>query len=188
MERPVLIVCPSRFRKIRIRLKTLLEVTDLEDLRTDVSALTEELKPVNDPLLAKFDVCIGVPVLKAALPGVATSPPNAATLATKLDAAAQALIKSVGETAPKTGEARLSLIEKVLTDRRSTTFPVKEFERKEFGGWTPAPDDVWTRLDTYADQLQKVDEETRRLVGLFAEALKLPGISSITQPVDCPPL
>ena len=166
--------------------KTLLEVTDLEDLRTDVSALTEELKPVNDSLLAKFDVCIGVPVLKAALPGVATSPPNAATLATKLDAAAQALIKSVGETAPKTGEARLSLIEKVLTDRRSTTFPVKEFERKEFGGWTPAPDDVWTRLDTYADQLQKVDEETRRLVALFAEALKLPGISSITQPVDCP--
>ena len=31
-----------------------------------------------------------------------------------------------------------------------------------------------------------MDEETRRLVALFAEALKLPGISSITQPVDCP--
>ena len=63
---------------------------------------------------------------------------------------------------------------------------MREFERKELTGWNPPPSDIWTRLDTYLDERKKVDEETRQLVALFDEALKLPAISGITEPVDCP--
>lgn len=41
-------------------------------------------------------------------------------------------------------------------------------------------------LDTYIDERKRVDEETRQLAALFDEVLKLPSISGITVPVECP--
>ena len=166
--------------------KTLLEVTDLENLRADVAALADELKPLDDPLLRKFAACLTVKALNAVLSGVQTPIPNVATLVATIAAAAKALIIDVGEPAPETLTDRLATIERILAQRRSKTFPVGHFQRSDLPGWSPPSQDVWTRLTTYLDEREKVDQQTRQLIAVYDQALKLPTIAGITAPVDCP--
>lgn len=166
--------------------KTLLEVTDLDDLRNDIATLADELKPPYDQLLTKFDTCVIGTILKDALADILQTIPNAKILVAKLEKAARAIIEDAGEKVPESLEERLTAIEKILVDRRSNTFPVRVFEREELAGWNPPAADTWTSLDTYLYERKKVDEETRWLVALFDEALKLPAISEITEPVECP--
>jgi hypothetical protein len=88
---------------------------------------------------------------------------------TKVSDAAQALIESAGETVPATTDERLASTQRILTDRRSKTFPIQGFERKELAGWNPPPEDTWTRLNTYLEERKKVDEQTRQLAALFGD-------------------
>lgn len=166
--------------------KTLLEVTDLDHLRNDIAALADDLKPLDDPLFTKFVACVVVTALKPALATLLVTVPDAATLTSRLEDAASALIEDAGEKVPDTLDERLAAIGRILADRRTKTFAVRGFERKELAGWNPPSADTWTRLDTYLEERKKVDEETRQLTALFDEALKLPAISAITEAVDCP--
>ena len=151
--------------------KTLLEVTDLEDLSNEIAGLGDELTPPDKPLVTKLVACAAVTALKPFLAGMLCTTPAAATLRGNLDNAARALIEAAGGIVPKTPAERLAEIEKILTDRRSKTFPVRGFERKELSGWNPPPTDTWACLDTYLDERKKVDDEARQLVALFDEAL-----------------
>lgn len=164
--------------------KTLLEVTDLDDLRNDIAALTAELVPPSEPLLAKFDGCAAMPILKSVL--TLRAIPNLATFTAKITDAARALIEAGGEEVPEALDARILVIERILADRRSKTFPVRGFEFKDFSGWEFPSAGAWAGLQKYLDERKKVEEETRQLVALFNEALKLPAISGITEPIDCP--
>ncbi len=166
--------------------KTLLEVTDLDGLRNEMEALSDEIKPSDDPLVTKFDNCADITTLKPVLSSILYAIPDEATLEAKLHEAAQALIEDAGEKVPETIDKWLATIERILSVRRRKTFPVSEFERDELAAWNPPPDDSWTSLETYLDERKKVDEGTRQLVALFDEALKLPTISGITIPVECP--
>lgn len=162
--------------------KTLLEVTDLDDLRNDIAALESDLYPPADPLLGKFDALPH----KVQLRFMRHTVPDAATLVAKIDEAAGALITEAGEQVPETLDKRLAEIDRILVVRRSKTFPVRNFDFTQLVGWNPPAADVWTRIDAYLDESKKVDEQTRQLVALFDEAMKLPAISEITEPVDCP--
>lgn len=166
--------------------KTLLEVTDLDILRNEIAALTDKIKPVDDPVLTKFETCAGVPSLQPVLAGHLIRIPDMATLTATLEDASRAVIEANGEKVPGTLNERLAEVERILADRRSKTFPVRGFERKELASWDLPPSDIWLRLETYLKERQKVDEETRQLVAIFDEALRLPAISGITEPVDCP--
>jgi len=166
--------------------KTLLEVTDLDHLRNDIAALADELKPPDDALFTKFATCMAVTALKPALAPLLVTIPDAATLTSRLEDAARALIEDAGERVPDTPGEQLAAIERILADRRTKTFPINGFDRKELAGWNRPSSDTWTRLNTYLDERKKVDEETRQLAVLFDEALKLPAISAIAAPVDCP--
>jgi hypothetical protein len=161
-------------------------VTDLDDFRNDVAALSDDLKPPDSPLLTKFEACMGVPALNTAFAEVPFVVPNAGAFDTYIDDAANALIAGAGEAVPETRAARLAAIERILADRRSKTFPVRGFARKDDVGWTPPAENAWTRLETYLDERRKVDEATRQLAALFDEALKIPAVSGITGPMDCP--
>jgi hypothetical protein len=166
--------------------KTLLEVTDLDDLRNEIAALTGELAPFDDPLLGKFDRCLTVAALKPVLSGLATSVPSLARLIASMERAARALIEAAGEDDPPTPEERLQAIEKILADRRGKTFPVRAFARANLTGWNPPSPETWAALGTYLVERAKVDEETRRLTSLFDEALKIPAIDGITDLIACP--
>ncbi len=144
------------------------------------------MAPLANLLLTKFETCSTIPVLKPWLVGMSSIVPDLPTMSAKIDDAANALIETTGEKVPEKLDERLAEIEKIMADRRSETFPVHEFECKELAGWNTPPLDIWTRLDSYLDEREKVDEETRQLVALFEEALNIPAISGITKPVDCP--
>ena len=169
-----------------IYFKTLLEVTDLDVLRNEIAALVDELKPPDDPMLVKFETCAAIPALAPVLGPVVHAIPDLNTLNARIADAAGALIRAAGEDVPETPCDRPNAIEEILADRRSKTFPVWGFERQELAGWNPPALATWTRLDTYLKETKKVDEETRQLAALFDEALKLPGITGMTEPADCP--
>lgn len=166
--------------------KALLEVTNLDEFRTSVANLGSEAKPPQNPLATKFDKCCAMPALKPALQDAAFMTPDAATLERNLADAAAALIAEAGEAAPATLSERIARLEAILDDRRSKTFPVRAFEQGELVAWTPPAEGVWSRLSQYVEERGKVDAETRQLAALFGEALKLPAVSAISEPIDCP--
>jgi hypothetical protein len=166
--------------------KALLEVTDLDDLRNLIATLSDVLTLAEDPLLTKLDACLGVASLKPFLAGLLVKIPDLESLKTKIADAARALIEEAGDLAPHALDDKLAKIEDILAERRSKTFPVRGFERKELAGWNAPSADTWGRLDTYIIEREKVDEETRQLSTLFAEALKIPRVSLIAVPIECP--
>ena len=134
--------------------KTLLEVTDLDDLRNDIAALADELKPPDDPLLTKFATCVAVTILKPALADILCAIPDPKALLTRIEEAARALIEVTDGDVPKILAERLEVIEKILADRRSKTFPVHGFERRGLAAWNPPSDEVWASLGAFPFSLK----------------------------------
>ena len=163
--------------------KTLLDVNELDDLRNEVASLSGEVTALNDPLLAKFDACLVVPVLRSALAPAGAV--DVARVTAGMTEGARALLQTAGAELPDVGQEYAAL-KTLLEERRSKAFPVRGFARQELPGWTPPRDEVWTRLSTYLLERSKVDEEARELVGLFTEALKIPHLAGITEPMTCP--
>jgi hypothetical protein len=89
--------------------KALLEITDLDDVRNDIAALTEQLKLPDDPLLAKFDNCAAVPALKPSWAEILRRIPDVDGLTAKISDAARALIKGTRERVPYTLDDQLGL-------------------------------------------------------------------------------
>jgi hypothetical protein len=164
--------------------KALFEVTDLDDLRNQIAELADELAPPDDLALIKFDRCAALkPFSHVRLLGVI---PDAQALAGKLDDCARALLEGAGSEAPPNPAERLAELGEVLARLRSKTFHVLGFERKQFVGWNAPANSVWPQLETYLIEREKVAEQTRRLIALFKEAINLPALAEIAEPLDCP--
>ncbi len=166
--------------------KALLEVTDLDDLRNDIASLSGELAPPVDPLLTKLDSLLSVADLKPVLSALGSTIPDLPALTARLDAGAHALIAAAGAQVPATPEERLVAVARLLEKRRSKTFPLGAFKYVPLAGWSGPLSSTWAALDNYIQERAKIDEETRQLVTLFDEALKLPAIAGATDAVDCP--
>ena len=165
--------------------KALFEITDLDDLRNQIAGLTAELAPpVDHGVLSKFDSCASLPLLSAALSMWAF--PDTQTLADMLDRCARLLLESADAEVPVTLGERLAAVEQVLLTLRSKTFHILGFERKALAGWNVPGNSIWSQLTKYLIEREKVDEETRRLVALFKEALNLPPVAELTEPAACP--
>ena len=166
--------------------KALLEVTDLDDLRNDIAGLSGELTPPVYPLLTKFNALLGVAALKPVLSVLGSTIPDLPALTAKLDAGAGALIAAAGAQVPAAPPERLIAVARLLEDRRSKTFPLGAFKHTPLAAWSDPLSSTWAALDTYIQERAKIDEETRQLVALFDEALKLPAVAGATDAVDCP--
>lgn len=166
--------------------KTLLEVADLDVLRNDIAGLARELTPPEDAFLGRLRACSAVPALAPVLGPLDTGVVDTPMLAALLAQGAGALVDEAGEPVPDTLPARTSILERILADRRTRTFPVDWFDREDFPGWAEPQPATWAALDTYLGERGKVDEETRKLTELFAKALELPAVADISEPVDCP--
>ena len=167
--------------------KTILEVTDLDELRGAVAALDAKFKPDDHdrhwirlaataaikkagPFLVPFKMAVPVP----------------ADLATAIEGAITAILTSAGAPMPKTATERLAALEALLLERRAKTFPVDGFNRRPRADWTAPAQGEWHKLDEYLAEREKVEEETRRVTTLFKEALAIPAVDTATQPIDCP--
>jgi len=112
--------------------------------------------------------------------------PDAAAIDAAFAAACKDLIEAHGETAPADHPARVDKVEAILAEKRAKTFPVKGFDRKPLPSWSEASDQQHEKLAHYLAERAKVDEETRRLTNLFAEALALPAVVDAEDSIDCP--
>jgi len=166
--------------------KTLLEVTDLDKLRSDVEALSDRVSPPSEPLLDKFDAALAVPSLKPVLSSIAQALPQQDELAASVSSAAEALLQDLGEAIPSTLDERLHSVETALLERRSRTFPVGSFGNTKPHAPTAIPDATWKTLNTYLSERARIDEETRHLADLFQRALSIPSVSEASEPIDCP--
>lgn len=166
--------------------KTLLEVTDLDDLRKDIASLTDRVRANDAAILQKLQRCAKVAALGPAFGPVWSSLPDCASLVGLIGTGAQAILEAAGVDAPDVYEEKLRAIKGVLADRRRETFPVDWLTCGEIRV-TPQPDaKFWLALDSYQEEKGRVDQETRELTQLFAVALQLPSVAELQEPADCP--
>jgi AAA domain len=166
--------------------KAVLEVTDLEELRRAVASLDAEIEPRDDPNWAKLlRAAENKEVTPSLLPPLALVP-SADDLAEALDGAVSAVLHAAGADAPQTEAERLAALEALLSQRRAKTFPIDGFKRNPLPQWSDPPKADWDALDAYLSEREKVDEETRRLSSLFAEALAIPAVATAADAINCP--
>ncbi|MGN6285525.1 MAG: AAA family ATPase [Afipia sp.] len=166
--------------------KALLEVTDLDEFRSQVAALEKEIAPPENPLLAKFAAAVAVPAAAQHLKPFLVKVPAANELATALSKALKAIIEASGETAPPSDDERKERVAALLAEKQAKTFPLKGFDRKPLAALAaPAPETI-ASLHHFVEERGKVDAEVRRLANLFREALALPAVHEAAHPIDCP--
>jgi hypothetical protein len=166
--------------------KTLLELTDLDQFRNDVGALENQIPVAEDPFIAKLTICSEVQELKSPLGNLRVRVVTPSKLKAAFENGARALIEGAGRPVPQGLTARLAEIGKILTDRRAKAFPVKAFKKQPAFDWRTLPDTIWSVLGTYIKERRKVTEESRRLIALFKECLKIPAAAELTSPQECP--
>lgn len=166
--------------------KALLEVTDLEEFRGKVAALDAIFHTADGPLLRKLDVAESIPRVGRFLKSLSVKVPTGAGIDAAVGSAMKELIESHGETAAASLDERTPQVEILLAEKRARTFPLKGFDRKPLPPWREPTEEQVGRLQALIDERTKVDEDARRLIGLFREALALPSIEKATEAIDCP--
>jgi hypothetical protein len=166
--------------------KALLEVTDLEALRSAVASLDTALPSPDSPLLLKLRSASQIRAVSASLHVLTYKVPTAEAIQSAVSAALVTLITAEGQTPPETLVEQIATIETILVDKRTRTFPIKGFDKANFVAASSIIEEPLAALAAYLTERHKVNEETRRLASLFAEALALPHVAEVTDPIDCP--
>lgn len=166
--------------------KALLEVTDLDDLRTRIASLSTELDQAGSDRLHQFDGAAQIPELETSLSDIGDVVLARHALDSALLAASEKLINTTGQTVSDTFDDRRSVVGKILAERRQTTFPVDGLRRSPLPDWTPPTDNDYELIISFTKARDEIDEETKQLSSLFAEILKLPALEGATDPIDCP--
>ncbi|MDE0344480.1 MAG: ATP-binding protein, partial [Boseongicola sp.] len=166
--------------------KKVLEVTDLEELRSAAAVLNTEFKPDDhDRQWERLAAAAAIENAGPLLAPLRTAVPVPADIAEAIDKAIAAILTVAGHPLPTTPADRLAALEALLLARRAKTFPVDGFDRRPLADWTEPAQGEWGKLDSYLAEREAVEEETRRLTALFREALAIPAVDAATQPIDC---
>ncbi len=165
--------------------KSLLEVTDLDDLRDDLKEVMDALVPPQSEHLDRLVRCASLsPVTLAA---IAQGAPTISEIETAISTVVTGLLTNAGEVAPPNLIDCLARLDSVVADRRAKTFPLHGLRRSaESVEWEPQPSSVWGDIDDYVLKLAEVDEETQRITALFQQLLALPVVDEADGPIDCP--
>jgi hypothetical protein len=166
--------------------KALLEVTDLEEFRNQVAALGNEIAAPASPLIEKLETAAGIAGAGRLVKPLLAKVPTPTEIAAALAACAKELVAAAGETPPAEAAALFARLGALLTEKRAKTFALKGFDRKPLAPWSGESAAQQDALTDYVAERGKVDEETRRLVGLFREALALPAVEHAHADIDCP--
>jgi hypothetical protein len=165
--------------------KALLEVSDLEEVRTAISNAKNELAPPPSPIENSYQQCRRNPRFGPSLARLEADPPSKQAVVSTLSDALEIILFG-SEPPPSTFEERLSLANQLLAARRGTTFPINAFEIGTEPNWTKLEESAWQTFETFIDVKSSVDKEVSRLVRLFEEVLKVPGVADASDPVECP--
>ena len=103
-----------------------------------------------------------------------------------MNAATGSLLTEADAEVPDSLDERLVAIKQLLDARRARTFPIEGLAAPAGHTWASFAGTTWQSIDEFHAQRVKVEEETQRLVVLFDQALKIPAIAGVTEPIDCP--
>ena len=148
--------------------KTLLEVTDLDDVRATVRNLASELQTSPNEYLALYEECLSQPDVAPILGSLATGVPTTTAIRESVASAVEVLLAAASIQPAEDFDARMAQLDQAVEHRRSETFPLSGFRRNsEALSWEPPAESVWRDLESYVETLVEVDVETKRLIGLF---------------------
>jgi len=166
--------------------KALLEVSDLETVRTAIFNAKGVLNPPASSVRTAFERCRGDPRFAPALSGLeGAHVPAAEQVAESLREALGTLVADV-KPLPETLEDRIASASHMLQKRREATFPLQGFDAGSAPSWRELDDSAWTALAHFVSLKSSVDRETVRLAKLFEVVLEIPTVADATAAVDCP--
>lgn len=165
--------------------KALLEVSDLEEVRTAIANSRQMLSPRPSDVEELFNRCISRIEFKSLLVPLQSGMPSKQVVEEAISGAL-GVILSECEPLLEGLEERLLLVDSLLADRRAATFPVDALTVGGDPTWQRPDNSIWEALEKFVEVRSTVDRETSRLVRLFEEALRIPEIAQAAAPVDCP--
>lgn len=166
--------------------KALLEVGDLGTFRGEVAAVQDEITLPAHKRIAQLEAAVAVPHAEPFLKPLLGKLPKPAQISSALSQAVAAVITADGKPVPADIDGRIALLEQILAEKRSKTFPLRAFDYKKLPPWSAPDDEVFAKLDSYIAERGKIDEETQKLTTLFREALAIPAIAAAQEAIDCP--
>jgi hypothetical protein len=165
--------------------KALLEVSDLEEVRTAIADAKSRLTLPSSPLEATYERCRANARFGEAVARIETGPVTLNDVTEFLSEAFGLVLVDAGPV-PDGLEARLSAARALLEEHRARTFPVGALELRSEPSWVFPEASVWKSLEDFVRARSRVDQEASRLIRLFEEILKVPELASAAAPVDCP--
>ena len=154
--------------------KALLEVGDLDDLRSRMRELKAPTPDFSDSTQEHLERCLGLEAFSGDdFAGLLRGVPSLRDLAVVFMAKARQLLLSSGEEPPKALEPSLQRVEAVATEKSSKTFPLDGLRReeRELIAWSDVAQEAVLLQQEHLDVLEAADDETKRLAGLFREVL-----------------
>ena len=165
--------------------KTILEVTDLDELRNAVTVLQNEGNHLDNSAWNKLTVVEAIPEAQKYMKPLKKAVAGKDYIVAALDNVITIILKAVGITVPATAPERVDALKEVLSERRNKTFPLDGFGRKRLVEWEASTQSDWDKLDAYIQERTAVDEKTRHYTKLFEAALAIPAVKDVTAPIDC---
>jgi hypothetical protein len=165
--------------------KALLEVSDLEEVRTAIADAKSRLTLPSSPVEAAYEGCRSNARFGKAVAKIETGPLT-------LDAVTQVLSEAFGLVLVDAGpvpdglEVRLSAARALLEEQRLRAFPLGALELRSEPSWVFPEASVWKALEDFVRARSRVDQEASRLIRLFEEVLNVPELADATAPIDCP--
>ncbi|MBC7363898.1 MAG: AAA family ATPase [Candidatus Aminicenantes bacterium] len=165
--------------------KALLEVSDLEEIRTAISEAKNRLAPPLSPSESILRRCRTHPRYGATFDKLEAGGASLETITEVLSEAVGLILSDAGPV-PEGFEARIAATKALLEEQRSRTFPVTALEPRKGPSWTLPEGRFWKPFEDLVQARSSVVQETSRLIRLFEEVIKVPELASAKVPVDCP--
>ncbi len=166
--------------------KALLEVGDLDTVRSKIAEREAALTAPESDQLSKLRKCAALPALAPFLQSLLEIKSTAPRVDVVLSNAATALLTAANIDVPITQPERLRSLADLLAAKRSRTFPLQYFDAKALPPWRAPDEKTWSAVEGFIAQSKKIDEQARRLSALFTELLKIPAVAGIDSPMTCP--
>ena len=166
--------------------KALLEVSDLDVIRSEIERAVNGFDVDSDPIIGKLERCARVECLSDSLSPLLKVTKKKPDVRNSLVGAALHLLGGEVAAVPENLDECTATIRKLLVARRAQTFPIHGLKLEHAAEWTRPDEDTWSCLSDFIAQTKKIETETQKLVSLYEQALAIPELADASGSVDCP--